>query len=172
MLIYLQMIETPEDRSKFEIIYEEYRNMLYARANYILRNDLDAEDATHQAFLKIAENIKKISDPKCPQTKSYIVIILEHCAIDIHRRKKKYPAIALIPESVAIPIDYTGSNELARCLSKLPPRERQILLLRHYHGFSLKEIAKMLDLTYSNIKKIDQRAKAKLEVLCKKAGIL
>ena len=47
MLIYLQMIETPEDRSKFEIIYEEYRDMLYTRANGILHNKMDAEDATH-----------------------------------------------------------------------------------------------------------------------------
>ena len=55
MLIYLQMIETPEDRSKFEIIYEEYRDMLYTRANGILHNKMDAEDATH--FLSLGVKI-------------------------------------------------------------------------------------------------------------------
>lgn len=29
MLIYLQMIETDEDRSKFEEIYNEYRGLMY-----------------------------------------------------------------------------------------------------------------------------------------------
>ena len=52
MLIYLQMIETPEDRSKFETLYEEYRDAMYAVAQKILRNNMDAEDALHQAFCK------------------------------------------------------------------------------------------------------------------------
>ena len=172
MLIYLQMIETPEDRSKFEIIYEEYRDMLYTRANGILHNKMDAEDATHQAFVKIAENIKKISDPRCPKSRSYFVIILEHAAIDIYRAKKKRGTVRLIPESVGLAVEYTGNNELARCLAKLPDRERHILLLKHYHGYSLKEIAKMLNLSLSNATKIEQRARAKLEVLCKRAEIL
>ena len=73
MLIYLQMIETPEDRSKFEIIYTEYRNMMYSVAFKILQNVMDAEDATHQAFVKIAENIKKVSDPMCPKSRNYFV---------------------------------------------------------------------------------------------------
>ena len=172
MLIYLQMIETPEDRSKFEIIYEEYRNMLFTRAKRVLHNEMDAEDATHQAFVKIAENIKKISDPKCPKSRSYFVIILEHCAIDIYRAKQKHGTVRLVTENVVMEVDYLGDNELASCLAKLPDRERHILLLKHYHGYSLKEIAKMLGLSLSNATKIEQRAKAKLEVLCKKAGIL
>ena len=172
MLIYLQMIEPPEDRSKFEIIYEEYRDMMYWKANKVLRNTMDAEDAVHQAFVRVAENIKKISDPMCPQTRSYIVIILEHCAIDIYRRKKNHPNIVLIPEAVGIDVEYNGSNELAKCMAKLKPRERHILLLRHYHGYSLKEIAEILKLTYSNVKKIDQRATKKLEELCERAHIL
>lgn len=172
MLIYLQMIETPEDRSKFETLYEEYRDVMYAVAKKILRNNMDAEDALHQAFVNIAENMEKISEPLCPKTKSYCVIIVENCAIDIYRRKKAHPTVALFPESVGITVDYTGNNELARCLAKLPARERNVLLLKHYHGFSLKEIAKMLGLTLSNATKIEQRARAKLEVLCKRAGIL
>ena len=29
MIVYLQMIETDEDKSKFEEIYQEYRNLMY-----------------------------------------------------------------------------------------------------------------------------------------------
>ena len=62
MMIYLQMIDAPEDRSKFEQIYMEYRSMMFHIANRILTNEQDAEDAVHEAFLKIAENIEKIED--------------------------------------------------------------------------------------------------------------
>ena len=65
MLIYLQMLETPEEKSLFEQIYLEYRGLMYHVAYEILHNEQDAEDAVHQAFIKIAENIKKIRNENC-----------------------------------------------------------------------------------------------------------
>ena len=67
MLIYLQMIETPEERSKFESIYLLYRDTMYAVAYRILQNPQDAEDAVHHAFLKVLENFSKISEVDCPK---------------------------------------------------------------------------------------------------------
>ena len=57
MLIYLQMIETEEDSSKFIAIYNEYKNLLYSIAYARLRNEADAEDAVHNVFVKIAEDL-------------------------------------------------------------------------------------------------------------------
>lgn len=64
MIIYLQMLETPEEKSKFEQLYLEYKGLMFHVAYEILHNEQDAEDAVHQAFVKIAENIKKIDDPR------------------------------------------------------------------------------------------------------------
>lgn len=44
MIVYLSMIETPEDRSKFERLYMEYRDLMYHVAFKILQNEQDAED--------------------------------------------------------------------------------------------------------------------------------
>ena len=77
MLVYLQMIETPLEKSKFEQLYHQYRALMFHVANGILHNDRDAEDAVHNAFVSIAENISKIEDPNCPKTKGYIVTIVE-----------------------------------------------------------------------------------------------
>ena len=92
MLIYLQMLESPEEKSILEQIYLEYRGLMYHVAYEILHNEQDAEDAVHHAFVKIAENIKKITDPVCPKTHSYVVTIVEHQAID------QYPQILLCPQ--------------------------------------------------------------------------
>lgn len=59
MLIYFQMIDTPEDRSKFEQIYLEYRGLMFHVAYKILHHTQDSEDIVHQTFLKVAENIEK-----------------------------------------------------------------------------------------------------------------
>lgn len=70
MLVYLSMIEGPEDRNKFEIVYEQYKNLMYYVAYRILREERDAEDAVHNAFVRIAEHIEKISEPVCPKTRA------------------------------------------------------------------------------------------------------
>ena len=67
-MIYLQMIETDEDKSKFESLYKAYRGLAFHVAYKRLGNVQDAEDAVHHVFVKIAENIKKSS--RCVQKRS------------------------------------------------------------------------------------------------------
>ena len=172
MLIYLQMIETPEEKSVFEQIYLENRGLMYHVAYEILHNEQEAEDAVHQAFVKIAENIKKIEDPLCPKTRSYVVTIAEHQAIDRYRRLRKHPSVELNEEVQGVNIQYEGENGLAKCILALPGRYREMILLRYHQGYSVREIAKMLGMSLSAAIKLDQRAKNKLEKLCKEAGIL
>ena len=171
MITYLQMIESAEDKHKFEIIYESYRDELFTAANDILHNEHDAEDAVHHGFLKLAENISKIGEPKCPKTRGYIVTIVENRAIDIYRSKQAHPAVAYDEETVGIQVEYVGSNGLADCILKLPARQRSVIILKYHHGYELKEIAKMLGITYANALKIEYRAKEKLKALCEEAGI-
>ena len=77
MLVYLQMIDSPEDESKFEVLYKEHRDYMYRVAFNILHNPQDAEDAVHHAFVKVAENIKKIYEPKCLKTGGISLLLSE-----------------------------------------------------------------------------------------------
>lgn len=171
MLIYLQMLETPEEKSLFEQIYLEYCGLMFRVAYEILHNEQDAEDAVHQAFVKIAENIKKIDAPVCPKTHSYVVTIVEHQAIDQYRRLQKHPSVELIEKIQGTNAHYEGDNDLTKCILKLPARYREMILL-HHQGYSVREIAKMLGLSLPAAIKLDQRAKNKLKKLCEEAGIL
>ena len=53
LIYYLQMLDTPEEKVRFEQIYLKYRGLIYRVADSILHNRQDAEDAVHNAFLKI-----------------------------------------------------------------------------------------------------------------------
>lgn len=172
MLVYLQMIETAEQRSKFETLYRSHRQMMYALAYQILHNQQDAEDAVHQAFVKIAENISKISEPECPKTRAFIVTIVENKAIDIYRGKQQHPQLPFEEATVGITVEYSGDNTLAACMARLPANYRNILLLKYHHGYTTREVAKLLGITLSYAAKLEQRAKAKLERLCKEAQLL
>lgn len=168
MMIYLQMIGTPEDRSKFEFLYMEYRGLMFHVANKILHNEQDAEDTVHQAFLKVAENIEKIGDPKCPKTQGYIVTIAENKAIDLYRRRQKRQVVELSDDLPGVTAIYEGENTLAACILKLPARYREVILLRYYQGYSVKEVAAILGLSLSAASKLNQRAKNRLRELYEK----
>ena len=172
MIVYLQMIETPAQKSKFEQLYLQYRQLMYAIAFSILHNELDAEDAVHQAFVAIIKNISKISEPECPKTRAYVVTIIENTSINLYRKKKRRPSVSFEEGAAGLTITYHGSNELARCMARLPARYRQVLLLKYAHGYSIPEIANLLGLSVANARKREQRARAKLEALCKEAEIL
>lgn len=172
MVACLLMLETAEDKSKFEKIYLRYRKMMYAVAYDILRNERDAEDAVQNAFLKIAENLEKIFDIECTKTKSYIVTIIENQAIDLYRRKKRHADVPFDEECAGMQMEYKGTNELAGCMARLPAHYREILLLRYSHGYGTEEIGRIMGVSPCYVSTLLQRAKKKLELLCKEEEIL
>lgn len=171
MLVYLAVIDEPAQKTKFETVYHQYRGLMYYVAYRILNNASDAEDAVHDAFIKIAENMKKISDPVCPKTQSYVVTIVENKAIDLYRRKQRLGALPL-EETEELSVSPQEPMGLAECILKLPPNYRQVILLKYHQGFSCEEIAAMLGITLSAAQKLDQRAKEKLRQIAEKEGIL
>ena len=170
MLIYLSMIDSDTDKSKFEMLYNEYRNLMYYTANRILNNSYDAEDAVHQAFLKVIENLDKIEEPKCPKTRSFLVIITERKALDLYRTKMRRTVVSVDDENMDIPADseidsFAERSVFASAIAALPVKYRQLILLKYDNGFSEHKIGQILSMTDANVKKTIQCAKAKLQVI-------
>ena len=172
MIVYLQMIDTSEDRSKFEQLYLEYRGLMFHAANQILHNEQDAEDAVHQAFLSIAQHIQNIDQPISSKTRCYVVTITENKAIDQYRRRQKHPTVELQEELAGVPISYDRENLLAACILKLPARYREMIVLRYHQGYSVKETAALMGLSFSAASSLEQRAKRKLKELYEKENAL
>ena len=168
LMIYLAAIETDADKSKFEILYTEYRALMFYVANQILNNDQDSEDAVHQAFEKIIEIIDKIEVSKCPKTKSLVVTIVERKAIDLYRMQKRRVVLPLDEENANL---YSTSQievvpdkvSIAQAIAALSPKYRELLLLKYDNGYSDREIAQMLSITIDNVRKTIQRAKGQLK---------
>ena len=170
MLIYLSMIESQDDRHRFERIYERYRNLMYHVAYRILRNPQDAEDAVHQAFVAIIQNIHKFVQIDCPETRSFIVLMAERKAIDLIRIRHSEKILPLNEDWVGLEIPAPGDHGLADALAKLPARYREVLLLRFDNGYSTRELAKMLGLTESGVRKLIGRAKDALRYILEEDG--
>ena len=170
MLIYLQMIETEEERSKFEEIYLEYRNLLFWLADRRLHSAEDAEDAVHNVFVKVAENIRRI-EPVSHRTKQLLVVILENTVTDMLRKRGREPVEAgWEAEPSAVDPDLGEKELLEACILALPQQQRTILWLKYHFGYSLREIAGLMGMTLVSAQKADQRAKKRLEELYREGG--
>ena len=170
MITYLSMIDSPDDQQKFEKVYTKYRYLMLHIANKILQNHHDAEDAVHQAFISIIENLDKILEVDSPKTRSYIVIITERKAIDLLRKIKNRHTFEYNEDISGVEISLEMDNPIATAIAKLPPPYREVLLMRYHNGFSAKEIASILSMSDSGVRKLIARAKKVLQELLEKEG--
>ena len=144
---------------------------MFNRANRILHSKQDSEDAVHEAFLKIAENIEKISSLECHKRNKYIVTIIENKAINTYRAKRLHPTEPLFDLAEYAVVDAYEDRDFTRCILKLPPDYREVLLLKYDLGLSNKEIADALDISQALVRKRLQRARNALRRICKMEGI-
>ena len=172
MIIYLSMIDLPEERSKFEQIYYNYRNLMYHIAYRVLKNNQDAEDAVQGTLMKIAENMGKVMEMNEFKLMGYIVTISRNIAIDTYRKRPSQQALEFQDEWYVSDEPIYLSDEVTRCIEKLPERQKTILLLKYHYGYNNDEIAKLLDITPANVAKIVYRAKVKLRELYEKEDVL
>jgi len=131
LIIYLQMIESDEDKSKFEQLYIMYKGLMFHVAMKILKNEFDAEDAVQ--------------------------------AIDIIRSRSKLVDMEFWESTYGIEIPLPGDHGLADAMARLPAAYRDILLLRYYNGYSVREISSMLHIKKDTAQKQLWRAKAALQ---------
>lgn len=172
MLAFAQKADSSEKETKFETIYRLYRDKMYAAAYSVLRNEADAEDALQMAFVRIYECIRLVPDLNDPRLGGYLMTIVENKAIDIYRKNKRVVPLSEADSAAGIQIDCTDAGDLAQCIAALPANYRQVIVLRYAVGYSASETALLLGLSTANVRKIEQRAKAKLEILCKEAQLL
>lgn len=174
MLIYLALIETEEEKRKFERIYTDYRQTMYFAAYRILQNVHTAEDAVHQAFLRVIDHLDKIDEKNCHKTRGFLVIITEHIAIDMYRKQKREHTCSYDDMKVCIPDtaeQAQWSDEIGRAIAKLPVNDVTVLALKFSHGYTNAEIAEILGITEDNVRQRISRAKKRLAEILEKEGI-
>ena len=175
VILYLQMIDSPRERSHFEQLYNRYRGLMFQVAKKILQNEQDAEDAVHQAFLAIIKNASKIFsknfDVNCPETRALVVIIVERKSIDLLRQRSRRPEAELDEDIAGWEFPLPGDDPLSDAMARLPARYREVLMLRFDHGYTTKEIARLFDMKQESVQKLIWRAKERLREILEQEGI-
>lgn len=175
LLLYISMLDDPDDQRKFEHLYTTYRQTMYYVANRVLNDEHEAEDAVHQAFIRIMHHLDDIDENDKAKTKSYLSIVAQNMAIDIYRKKKRERERSISYDEFDIYIedpkgqDFEDINEdaknLAIAIQKLPAKYADVIRLTYAHGLSSDKVGEILNLTSDNVRQRLVRGRKKLAQL-------
>lgn len=150
---YLNMLDSPEEQSKFEQLYNLHKNTMLYVAHGILRDHQLAEDAVHEAFIRIIKNFSKIGEIDCPQTRYFAVVIIRNVSLTMLAECRKL-TIVDDPDELAGDLPGLEDGLFARweyqaavaAIQELPVIYRDDLFLQYVEEFRLTEIAELLGL--------------------------
>ena len=162
-----------EDKRKFATIYETYRHLMLKIANDILNDTFLAEDAVHDAFLKISKNMHHINDVESIHTKYYIITITKNAAIDIYRKRtrlhKESSFDELTFQNITSFTEQSDSNkDIIELLQHLPNTYQDVFILKYAHNLNNEEISKILQIPQVTVRQRLLRGKSILKKQLKK----
>lgn len=86
--LYLSLVDNEEQRTLVEQIYSDCEQIMYRTAYSILHNKQDAEDAVHDAFLRIVSDIDRIASVDPGKRRNYAVIVAKILRLTITEKIK------------------------------------------------------------------------------------
>jgi RNA polymerase sigma-70 factor (ECF subfamily) len=120
----------------------------------------DHDDVVQETFLRMLGTQEKVREG-C--AKAYLFAIARNTAIDLFRRRRaspceesaeleELPAAADTPDAAAILDASHQQQTLFEAVSALPPRCREVMMLRYIEGLAAREIAVRLGLALPTVK--------------------
>lgn len=169
--LYLSQVDGENDKDKFERIYLRYKGLMLSRAYEILHDKELSEDAVHNAFVRILNNLDKIGEVESPRAKGFVMIVLENVSKTMYIKRKKENVFELeenIPESSDIEADTEAkltAEFIAEKIALLPEAYREILVLKYLNDLNDNDIASALGISPTAARKRLQRSRERLKKL-------
>ncbi|HZS71022.1 MAG TPA: sigma-70 family RNA polymerase sigma factor [Candidatus Acidoferrum sp.] len=174
-----------EDKEAFEELVRRHQHRVFAVAGGILKRREDVEDIAQQVFVKAYFSLRRFDQRAAFSTWLYKITVNE--CWDLLRKKKVRPLVyeADLSEEQAkqvvaseetghrqpeIPERLEQRQEVERLLADLDERDRLMLVLKEVEGFSIEEIAEVLDLNANTVKVRLFRARRKIVAQARKRG--
>ena len=161
--------------------FEKHYDRVYRYVRCMVRDSVEAEDLTQEAFLRAHRERDTVKDPGAML--SWLYRIATHVALDRLRqrtssatRESKVDLADLDPPDLGSPSveRELDREQMSACVQRflvaIPDNYRSVLLMHDTHGLTGPEIAAVLDIPLSTVKmrlhRARRRLKAALEAGC------
>ncbi len=152
-----------------EEVFGVYGNMLYRIAFVMMKNAFDAEDVVQDTLIKYMEHMKRGKAFETEEhRKAWLIRVDSNLCKNRLRFYKNHPKISM--EQLSRYYEKEEDTELMDSLLLLPSKYREVLLLHYVEGYHGREIAGMLGLSESAVRKRMERGREKLRRLLQETG--
>lgn len=142
------------DRDAYEALAETSVNRLYRTAYRIVRDADRADDAVQQTLVTMWRELPSLRDPDRFESWTYR-LVLRFCLSDTRRARRagvrEVPIDELTPAHGDAFAESDLRDQLDRALGDLSPDHRAVIVLHHYSGLPLAEIADILGVPYGTV---------------------
>lgn len=145
-------------------LYRAHAAEVFRYAYAVLGNHADAEDVTQTTFVNALRALERGEQPRAPS--NWLITIAHNIVRQRFRQQRVRPAeVELDPDVTATqqPDDDGPSiQDLVKALQRIPPSQREALVMRELEGRSYKEIKGILGLTQGALETLLFRARRSL----------
>ena len=155
---------------RFEELYRDSRNDVYAYVFTLLRDRAAAEDVTALAFER-AYRRRRTFDRRRGEERPWLFGIARNAALDELRRRRRLATLVAEPEAVSDEDERDSFDEdevllrrtaVRAALESMSARDRELIALKFHAGLTNAELAKVLGVSESNAGTILHRTVQKL----------
>lgn len=151
-------------------IYLDYKEKVAAYVRNRIADPYAAEDVVSKIFLKVYRKLEYYDESRASLS-TWIYSITRNTVIDYYKKRETQKILSFdevaeieeIPDE--LPADEELLEDLANALEKLSERERDLIILHYYRGYTLKRIAEMMGMSYINAKVIHAKVLSALRKL-------
>ena len=171
-LIFL-LVENEDDRAFMEGVYTQYHRLMYVQALRVLGQSEAAEDAVSDSILKLIKKISLLRTLDSNKLRSYVVITVRNTAVTALNKKQR----ERIDGSVTIEeiagsghvddglLSQAGVEGIKNAMKRLPPREKDVMLMKYFRELTDEEIAEEMGLRPVSVRVVLSRARKHLAQL-------
>ncbi|MBQ8401599.1 MAG: sigma-70 family RNA polymerase sigma factor [Clostridia bacterium] len=180
IFLYIEEIYDDTERELIHELYCEYSRKIVAMAVKILQNQMDAEDALGNVFLKIIKYRDRFLNVDKDERVRLIVIYTRSTCFDMLRKRDKLDVSSLscpsdpeeefniqseIPAKDNVERDFLERemvNKIQDMIHNFPSPVREIMILRYFYNLSNTEIGEICGVNPSTVRTIIQRNTEKI----------
>ena len=172
LALYVVAMDEDCDRELFSLVYGQFYNRMMRVARQILPTQAQAEDAVHDAFLKIIQHFDDLKAVPEERRIYWVVTVTKNAALDLLRKEGRdlpmdEEAQRQLP---AAPAEEGGFRTLVEIIRRMPEIYRRVLELRFLTEWSHAEIARELHITEGAVKTRVARGRQLLVEAMRKEG--
>ncbi|KOS63473.1 sigma-70 family RNA polymerase sigma factor [Lysinibacillus agricola] len=150
------------DAEAFAQLFSQFENDLYKMAYVYVGNEADALDVVQEVAYRSFKYIHSLQS--VTYIKTWLMRIAINCATDLLKKREQ-----ILPCEAELEISEEPLEELPEkwaledVMTKLTKEEKDVILLRFYHDYTLSQVAQVLQLKLGTAKTILYRALKKLK---------